>query len=30
MSVATKLFQRTEGNVEGSFLERATWKSLLE
>jgi hypothetical protein len=30
LSVTTKMFQRMEGNVEGSFLGRETWKSLLE
>jgi hypothetical protein len=30
LSVTAKMFQRMEGNVEGSFLERETWKSLLE
>jgi hypothetical protein len=29
-SVTAGMFQRMEGNVEGSFLERETWKSLLE
>ncbi len=29
-SVTSKMFQRMEENVEGSFLERETWKSLLE
>jgi len=29
-SVTAEMFQRMEGNVEGSFLERETWKSLLE
>ena len=30
LSVTTKMFQRMEGNVKGSFLGRETWKSLLE
>ena len=29
-SVTAEMFQRMERNVEGSFLERETWKSLLE
>jgi hypothetical protein len=29
-SVPAAMFQRMERNVEGSFLERETWKSLLE
>ncbi len=29
-SVTPEMFQRMEQNVEGSFLERPTWKSLLE
>ena len=29
-SVTAGMFQRMEQNVEGSFLERETWKSLLE
>lgn len=29
-SVTAKMFERMERNVEGSFLERETWKSLLE
>jgi hypothetical protein len=29
-SVPPKMFQRMEANVAGSFLERETWKSLLE
>jgi hypothetical protein len=30
LSVTAGMFRRMEGNVEGSFLERETWKSLLE
>jgi uncharacterized protein (DUF169 family) len=30
LSVTAGMFQRMEGSVEGSFLERETWKSLLE
>jgi hypothetical protein len=30
LSVTAKMFQRMEENVEGSFLGRETWKSLLE
>ena len=30
LSVTAGMFQRMEGNVEGSFLGRETWKSLLE
>jgi hypothetical protein len=30
LSVTAGMFQRMEGNVEGSFLERETWKSLLD
>ncbi len=30
LSVTAGMFQRMEGNVAGSFLERETWKSLLE
>ena len=29
-SVPAKLFHRMERNVEGSFLDRETWQSLLE
>jgi hypothetical protein len=29
-SVTPKMFERMEANVAGSFLERETWKSLLE
>jgi hypothetical protein len=30
LSVTAGMFQRMEGNVAGSFLERKTWKSLSE
>jgi hypothetical protein len=30
LSVTAGMFQRMEGNVEESFLQRETWKSLLE
>jgi hypothetical protein len=30
LSVTLGMFQRMEGNVEGSFLERETWKNLVE
>jgi len=29
-SVTAEMFQRMKGNVDGSFLERETWKSLLK
>jgi hypothetical protein len=30
LSVTAEMLRRLEGNVEGSFLERETWKSLFE
>ncbi len=30
LSVTPGMFQRMEDNVEGSFLQRQTWKRLLE
>jgi hypothetical protein len=30
LSVTAKTFQRMEGHVAGSFLERETWKNLVE
>jgi len=29
-SVSAGMFERMERNVEGSFLQRPTWKSLVE
>jgi hypothetical protein len=29
-SVTPKMFQQMEGNLEGSFLQRETWKGLLD
>lgn len=29
-SVTAGTFERIEGNIDGSFLERETWRSLLE